>query len=356
MNLEEIGYNERWQRLGQELQLADFTTGRVVAEHKKRYVVKTPEGDVEAEITGNMRFTATSREDFPAVGDWVALSIYDSDSAIIHQVYPRNSLLKRQAVGKYGEVQVIAANIDTALIVQSVDRDFNINRTERYLTLCYDTRINPVIVLTKTDLVNEQQLSEKIDQIKKRNLNVPVIAISNITPGGYQTLETVLEKGKTYCMLGSSGAGKSTLMNNLAGKASMKTGPVSQSTHKGQHITSHRELILINNGAILIDNPGMREVGLTDTSQGLATTFDQICRLAENCKFSDCTHTSETGCAVLRALENEELDKDAYQNFLKMEREKAYFESSLAEKRRKDKDFGKMVKNIKKDLKKLKKR
>jgi ribosome biogenesis GTPase len=162
----------------------------------------------------------------------------------------------------------------------------------------------------------------------------------------------MIEKGKTYCMLGSSGVGKSTLLNNLAGKALMLTDAISASTQKGRHITSHRELIILENGALLIDNPGMREVGIADTSGGLETTFDRIVSLARNCRFKDCTHTGEKGCSVLEAVEKGEIDPDSYENFMKMEREKAYFESTVAERRKKDKNFGKMLKNYKKDMKK----
>ncbi|MGM0407353.1 MAG: ribosome small subunit-dependent GTPase A [Bacteroidota bacterium] len=353
MKLEDLGYTERLEQLKDELQLHSFDLGRVVAEHKERYIVKTTHGEFEAEITGNIRFTANSREDFPAVGDWVAVSIYDSDLAIIHKIIPRTSILKRQAVEKYGEIQIIAANIDYAFIVQSVDRDFNINRIERYLTICYASKVSPVILLTKTDLISGKQLFEILSSIKLRIKDVPVIAISNTTRNGYEKLETIIEKGKTYCMVGSSGVGKSSLMNNLSGYNLMKTGSISRSTQKGKHVTSHRELIVLENGGLLIDNPGMREVGIADSNSGLETTFDKIVSLSENCKFKDCTHTKETGCAVLDALEKGALDRSVYSNYLKMEREKAHFESTVTEKRKKEKDFGKMVKNLKKDIKKL---
>jgi ribosome biogenesis GTPase len=152
-------------------------------------------------------------------------------------------------------------------------------------------------------------------------------------------------------MLGSSGVGKSTLLNNLAGKSLMKTDSISQSTNKGRHITSHRELIVLDSGGILVDNPGMREVGIADTTSGLETTFDRIVYLSGNCKFNDCTHTNETGCSVIEAVENGELDKNSYENYLKMEREKAHFESTIEERRKKDKDFGKVIKNYKKNFK-----
>lgn len=350
--LEDLGYTTRMEEFRIENNLTGLEVGRVIAEHKERYVVKTITTECEAEITGNMRFSANSREDFPAVGDWVALTTYDSSFAIIHKVLPRFSVIKRQAVGQFGEIQIIATNIDYAFLVQAADRDFNVNRLERYLTICNSSKVSPIIVLTKIDLIPGQQVSEIMDHIKARIPEVPVYAISNESQQGYETLTSILQKGKTYCMLGSSGVGKSSLVNNLSGKTIMKTGAISESTHKGKHVTSHRELTILENGGILIDNPGIREVGIADSADGLETTFDQIFSLSKQCKFKDCTHTSETGCAVLDAVEAGEIDKASYENFRKMEKEKAHFESSLAERRKKEKQFGKIYKNYKKDMKK----
>jgi ribosome biogenesis GTPase len=354
MKLEDFGYNEKLEKIRFENNLKDFDMGRVISEHKERYIVKTEMGEFEAEITGNLRFSAKSREDFPAVGDWVALATYNSDFSIIHKILPRFSIISRQAVGQFGEIQIIATNIDYALLVQAVDRDFNINRLERYLTICYSSKVSPIIVLTKTDLINEQAKAEIIESISQRIKNIPVFAISNETQDGYEALKQIIEKGKTFCMLGSSGVGKSTLLNNLYGRTIMRTDAISQSTNKGRHVTSHRELVVLENGGILIDNPGMREVGIVDTASGLETTFDIIFGLSQNCKFKDCTHTHETGCSVLEAVEKGVIDKSSYENYLKMEREKSHFESSVVERRKKDKDFGKMVKNFKKDMNKNK--
>lgn len=352
MRLEELGYNDMLEKFRTENNLQNFEIGRVFEEHKERYKVKTATSVFEAEIIGNMRFTAKSREDFPAVGDWVALTAYDADFAIIHKILPRFSIVKRQAVGQWGEIQVIATNIDYAFIVQAVDRDFNINRLERYLTICNDSKVSPIIALSKIDLIDEQQLSEILAAIKDRIKNVPVVAISNESQDGYEKIKAILEKGKTYCMLGSSGVGKSTLLNNLSGKAIMQTGAISQSSQKGRHVTSHRELTVLEGGGILIDNPGMREVGIADSAVGLEITFDEIMELSKSCKFKDCTHTNEVGCSVLEAVENGEIDNASWENFQKMEREKAHFESTIAERRQRDKEFGKIFKNYKKDIKK----
>lgn len=345
MKTEDFGYNKEIEKLRIENNLTEFGIGRVISEHKERYVVITEKGETEAEVTGNLRFSATGREDFPAVGDWVALIKYD-DLSIIHKILPRNSIISRQAVGQYGEIQIIATNIDFALLVQSVDRDFNINRLERYLSICYSAKVKPVIVLTKTDLIAEQKKNEIIDSINHRLIDIQVVAVSSETENGYEALYHLIEKGKTYCMLGSSGVGKSTLLNNLTGRTVMKTDTISQSTNKGRHITSHREMVVLENGGILIDNPGMREVGIADSSSGLETTFDHILSFSDKCRYHDCTHTSEAGCSVIEAVERGEIDKNAYENFLKMGREKLHFETTVAEKRKKDKIIGKVIKKF----------
>jgi len=352
MKLADLGYNETLEKFRIDNNLLSFEVGRVITEHKERYVVWTEKGELEAEITGNMRFTAKSREDFPAVGDWVSLIVYDAMSAIIHQVFPRYSILKRQAIGQFGEVQIIATNIDYAFLVQAADRDFNINRLERYLTICNTSGVKPVIVLSKTDLIDEPTLNILIESIKVRISHVPVLAISNETRDGYEAVNSLIKKGTTYCMLGSSGVGKSSLVNNLSGKTLMRTDAISQSTHKGRHVTTNRELVVLENGGILIDNPGMREVGIADAGSGLEITFDLIFQLSRDCKFKDCTHTNEIGCAVLEAIENGEIDGASYENYRKMEREKAHFEATAAEKRKRDKEFGKIMKNYKKDIRK----
>ncbi len=353
MNLEDLGYNGTLEEFRVKNNLETLEVGRVISEHKERYIVKTEKGEFEAEITGNLRFSALSREDFPAVGDWVALTIYDPDFSIIHKILPRFSIISRQAVGQFGAIQIIATNIDYALLVQAADRDFNINRLERYLTICNSSKVSPIIVLNKVDLIDEHRIADIMGQINARIKNVQVIAISNESHQGYDKLTAIIEKGKTYCMLGSSGVGKSTLLNNLSGKALMRTDTISLSTNKGKHVTSHRELIVLESGGILIDNPGMREVGITDSDGGIEKTFDSIVSLSQQCKFKDCTHTTEVGCSVIDAVESGEIDKESYQNYLKMEREKAHFESTIEEKRKKDKDFGKILKNYKKDIKKL---
>lgn len=343
MELEDLGYNKDYYEPAKMQVSGETEVGRVVMEHRERYVVQTAKGEYEAEITGAMRYTSQNRESFPAVGDWVLLTVYDNDFAIIRHILPRQSVISRNAVGKKGEVQVIAANIDYAFLMQAVDRDFNINRLDRYLAVCSSSAIQPVIVLTKTDMSDGQEISEMKSQLKKRLPDVPVIPLSNITMDGYDDLRQFLRKGKTCCLLGSSGIGKSTLINNLSGRPVMKTGAVSSSTSKGRHVTSHRELIVLESGGILIDNPGMREVGVTDMEGGSVQAFNRFLELSQKCRYNDCTHTSEKGCAIIEALEKGQLDENAYENYLKLEREKAYFETSVAERRKKEKRFGKSI-------------
>jgi len=341
---EDPGYDDRLEKFRVEQTLNGYETGRIITEHKERYTVITGKGEFEAEITGNMRFTAEDRLDYPAVGDWVTLTIYEEGPAIIHQLFPRKSILIRQAVGKFADRQVIAANIDVAFIVQSVDRDYNINRLERYLTISHSADVEPVIILSKTDLIGGTELAGMIKDLKSRIKDTEVIPLSSQTLRGYDAVQSILVKGKTYCFLGSSGVGKSTIINHLAGQALMKTNTLSSSTGKGKHTTNRRELIILENGAVIIDTPGLREVGIADASDGLENTFDHIFRLSDNCRFRNCTHTHEEGCAVMEAIEKGTVSMASYRNYLKMEKERSYFNTSIIEKRKKDKAFGKMCK------------
>lgn len=347
--LYDLGYNEKFERFRISNNLINFEVGRVISEHKERYIVKTVENEFEAEIIGNLRFSAKSRRDFPAVGDWVSISQYDVNKVIIYNVLPRQNVIERQAVGKFGEKQIIASNIDYAFIVQAVDRDFNINRLERYLTICNTSAVSPIIIINKVDLVDNQELQNISESISKRIKQVPILFISNQNKYGYAELVSRIEKGKTYCLLGSSGVGKSTLLNNLVGSNVMQTNAISESTQKGKHVTSHRQLFVLENGGLLIDNPGMREVGITDVEKGIEMTFDKISELSANCRYKDCQHINEIGCAVIEAVENGYIEPSSYENYLKLEREKKHFEMNTAEKRKKDKEFGKMVKQFKKE-------
>jgi len=350
--LENLGYNEFFDNFRREQNLDFSNIGRVISEHKERYIVKTLNGDFEAEIVGNLIYTAKSRADFPAVGDWVRVAEYDQEKVLIHSVFPRKTVLQRSAVGKFGEKQIIATNIDYAFIVQSIDRDFSINRIERYLTICNNSKVIPIIVISKIDLIDDKRLDEIIKSIEERVKGVQLFAISNETQAGLHELKSSIKKSKTYCLLGSSGVGKSTLINTILGRSKMETGNIGESTNRGKHVTSHRELIILDEGGIVIDNPGMREVGIADMKDGIKLSFEDIELLSQNCKFKDCTHILEKGCAVLEAVENNKIDMASYENYLKMEREKDHFEATEVEKRRKEKDFSRMVKQVKKIKKK----
>jgi len=351
MNLEDIGYNETINKIILREGLDKSTIGRVIAVFRDMYLVKTDSSELKATNTGNLQNSVDDKSELPIVGDWVCLNKYADNNAFITQVIPRINFIERRSIGKAVNKQVIAANIDFGFIVEAITENFNVNRIERYLAICNSANVKPIILLTKIDLITNRELMNTINDINKRIENVPIFAISNLTNTGLDELKAALIKGKTYCLLGLSGVGKSTLLNILAEKIVMKTSAISQKTSKGVHTTTHRELFLLNNGSIIIDNPGMREAGITDSDDGIEITFDMIYELAEGCKFSDCTHTHEKSCAVLTAVDNGTLDKTSYNNFIKMKKEQTHFQTSLVEKRRQDKAFGKMIKNVMKNKK-----
>jgi ribosome biogenesis GTPase len=351
MNLLDLGFNNELSAYVTDNELSNFSIGRVTQEHRERYVVSDGNNEFDAVITGNLRFSANSRADFPAIGDWVAMTTYDSDQAIIHKILPRRSILERQAVGKFGEIQIISANIDVAFIIQAINNNFSINRLERYLTICYSANIEPVLVISKIDLSSEKEIQYAIDDLEIRDRKVKYILLSNITLKGLDQILNFIQTGKTYCVVGSSGVGKSTLINNLLNKNILKTGQISHSTNKGRHVTDHRELFVLENGGIIIDTPGMRELGVIDNTEGIKTTFQEIFDISLKCKFPDCKHINETGCAVIEALNKGIIDKDSYDNYQKIHKEQERFQTTIAEKRKKDKVFGKMIKNYYKDKK-----
>jgi len=323
---------------------------RVISEYKGAYKVKNDNGEFLAKVTGKRMFDALSREDYPAVGDWVIIEELPEQKAVIKKILPRHTIIKRKQIGKEA-VQIIATNIDVAFIIESVDRDFNLNRFERYFVIAKDGGVKPVIILNKIDLIPKEELNIKLGQIKNRFNDVDFISTSIITDEGFSELKMYMEKGKTYCFLGSSGVGKSSLINKLLGKNIIKTENISISTGKGRHTTANREMYFLENGAIVVDNPGMREVGMTDASAGIDNLFDEISKIAKSCKYNDCTHTHEAGCAVLVAVCFGKIDKEKYSNYVHLKKEAEYYEMSEMEKRQKDKDFGKFINKAKKSLK-----
>ncbi|SMO67080.1 ribosome biogenesis GTPase [Saccharicrinis carchari] len=344
ISLESLGFGPEFEVFKAEI--GEQNLARVIAEHKERYIVKNENGEYIAEVIGNLRFSAHSRFDFPSVGDWVSISVYEGGKAFIHRIANRKNALKRQAVGKDGEEQIIAANINYAFVVEAVNRDFNINRFQRFLTICYEADIEPILILNKIDLIGKDKLSELSKLISSRIPNVDLITTSCYDSSGISALREAIQIGKTYCFLGSSGVGKSTLVNRLSGAVMMQTNSVSETSDRGKHTTSHRHLVVLKEGGLLIDNPGMREVGIANAQMGLESSFQHITRLSETCHFKDCAHRHEKGCAVLKALENGEIGKDNYQNYLKMQRETEHFEASELDRKQKGKKLSKLIKHV----------
>lgn len=344
-----LGYSD-WFRSQVDIEKAAVhDVARVVSVHKDCYVVSKGHGEVFAELTGNFLYTANSTLELPTTGDWVYADFYDDDSlAIIHGVVPRKTLLKRKTAGKAVDFQLIAANIDVSLIVQSVDDNLNLRRLERYLVMVNESGIAPVILLSKCDLISQNKVEEIKGSISKIAPQAPVLSFSNLSGDNIDTVKSTLLPGKTYCLLGSSGVGKTTLLNSILGHEQFETQAVRQKDSKGRHTTTSRELILLENGALLIDTPGMRELGSMSVDSGLDETFSEISELAKRCKFDDCSHTNEKGCAILAAIEEGELAEHRYQNYVKIKKESAFNEMSYVEKRKKDKDFGKLIKSVQK--------
>jgi ribosome biogenesis GTPase / thiamine phosphate phosphatase len=286
------------------------------------------------------------------VGDWVCVQgLASGGRAVIHDVVPRKTVLRRKSPGKSVAFQLIAANIDIAFIVQACGYDFNLARLDRYLVMVDESAIEPWLILTKTDLIPPEYLAQALAQVRNTRIATHVLALSNTTGAGLSEFQALLAPGRTYCLLGSSGVGKTTLINRLIGRNAFDTRAVS-STGEGVHTTARRQLLMLDNGAMLIDTPGMRELGLLGTGDGLEQTFGDIHEYSAGCRFADCTHTGEPGCAVLLAVKNGTLSEERHQGYLKLRKENDFHDLSYAGKRRKDQSFGRFIKSAKKSIKK----
>ena len=346
-NIEKMGFDKWFLDNVNPESLVNHEIARVVAVHKDSYTITNGENDVHAELVGKLLYGAESPLDYPTVGDWVLVSFYDENTfSIIHEVIPRKSFLKRKTPGKKVDFQLIAANIDTAFIIQSMDDNFNLRRLERYLVMVNESNIQPIVLLSKSDLLTAEEIESKISEVKEIMPRLHVQSFSNKNESEIKTVKDLLGPGQTYCLLGSSGVGKTTLINNLIGESKFMTKTVREKDSKGRHATTYRQLIKLDWGAMVVDTPGMRELGNFALQSGLDETFDEITALAENCQFKDCTHVREKGCAILNAVQNGQISKKRYENYIKMNKESAYNEMSYYEKRQKDKAFGKLVKNV----------
>jgi len=353
MELKELGFDQWFQEKQEVLQKPDCSVARVTAVNRDSYLIRNENSEVLAELAGSFRFAAESTMDFPSVGDWALVQYCNSDTfAIIHGLFPRKSTLRRKAAGRNIDYQMIASNIDVAFILQSCGFDFNLRRLERYLVMAKEGRIEPMLLLTKTDLVSPEYLEQRISEVKQSNLNCRVMALSNKTGFGLDQVRQVLEKGKTYCLLGSSGVGKSTLLNRLVGRHLLETNTVRATDGKGRHTTARRQLIVLDQGAMLVDTPGMRELGNIGVSEAIEESFSDITELSNGCRFTNCTHTTETGCSLLAAVENGVLSHERHQSYLKLLKESEYHEMSYADKRKKDRKFGQFIKSAMKQHKK----
>lgn len=321
-----------------------LTLGRIILQEKGLYhVITASGGEQPAEVSGKFRFEASGPSDFPAVGDYVMVDTNNGDTAIIHRILHRRSLFLRRAAGTSNTEQAVAANIDTVFICMALNNDFNLRRLERYLAAAWESGSIPVVLLTKADLCED--IDSRLIQVQGSAIGVDILTTSAIKDE-LDTLLSYVSPGKTLAFVGSSGAGKSTLINHLLGEERLKTGGL-RNDDRGRHTTTHRELIILPGVAMVIDTPGMRELGMWDASEGIDTAFADIEALADECRFSDCTHSGEPGCAVYKAIEEGRLSQSRWQSYLKLTAENAYAEDSesyLAAKEKKFKDIAKYLK------------
>ncbi len=328
MSLVEYGWNKYWSKQLSKISGVSGIPARVISEHRDRYTVHSDQKDFSARVSGRIKHQASRSDDFPAAGDWVVIDPRGTgNEAIIQAILPRKTKFSRKTVGKRTKEQIIAANLDAVWILSSFDFDLNPARLERYITLVVESGAKPVLLLTKADLSTDP--ATIVSDLAVRLVNVPVYAVSVVDSLGIEALKSFLEPGTTIALLGSSGVGKSTLINHLAGSDIMHTAPVREKDGKGRHTTTRRELVLLPNGGLLLDTPGMRELQLWGPEEALEKGFADIDRIAEKCRFSNCSHGSEPGCAVQIALDHGELSPERIENYKKLREELILLERNL---------------------------
>ena len=326
------------------------TVARVAAVDRDQLLLVDQDGNFRAKLAGRYLHRHHLNQELPCVGDWVCVEKQSGDDfGVVHALLERKTSLRRKSAGKLIESQMIAANVDYVLIVQSCHFDFNPKRLERYLVMVMEGGAEPYVLLTKTDLVDPAVLAKQLAEIRSMGITAPIVPLSNLTQDGLEDVKRLLRPGKTYCFVGSSGVGKSTLINQLVGHEKMETRSVS-GTGEGRHTTVRRELIRLDDGALVIDNPGMREFGILGAESGIVNNYSEIIALAASCRYQDCSHTNEPRCAVLVAVHVGEISQESLDSFLKLKEESAFNDMSHAEKRKKDRDFGRYIKSAKKDL------